>query len=270
MRITFLGGGNMADALIGGLLNQGFSPDNIAVIEIDEKTRQHLSQTLGVCCFAQPQEEALNCDVLLLAVKPQHMREVCLTVQPLLKQQLIISIAAGLRLTDLVRWLGNYQRIVRAMPNTPALIGAGMAGLYAMPDVSDEERLHAERILNAVGDTLWVNLEEQLDGITAISGSGPAYVFLFIESLQKAAVNLGFSQEDANLLVMKTLLGSARLAEESDDSAEVLRLRVTSKGGTTEAALKLLGERGFQDTVLAAVEAAFLRSSDLGQFLGRD
>jgi pyrroline-5-carboxylate reductase len=170
----------------------------------------------------------------------------------------------------LARWLGNYQRIVRAMPNTPALIGAGMAGLYAMPDVSDEERLHAERILNAVGDTLWVNLEEQLDGITAISGSGPAYVFLFIESLQKAAVNLGFSQEDANLLVMKTLLGSARLAEESDDSAEVLRLRVTSKGGTTEAALKLLGERGFQDTVLAAVEAAFLRSSDLGQFLGRD
>ena len=184
MKITFVGGGNMANALIGGLLNNGFPAHAIAVIEVAEENRARLERVFGIRCFAAPDAESLRCDALLLAVKPQQMRAACLSLQPFLKQQLLISVAAGLRLSDLSRWLGGYDRLIRAMPNTPALISAGVTGLYALPGVSEAERLGAERIMHAVGSTVWVNEEAQIDALTAISGSGPAYVFLFIEALQ--------------------------------------------------------------------------------------
>jgi len=197
MKITFLGGGNMASALIGGLLNNGFPANEIAVIEINDENRASLERSFAIRCYAKPDASALYCDALVLAVKPQHMREACLPLQPFLDQQLVISVAAGLRLCDLSRWLGGHDRLIRAMPNTPALISAGVTGLYALPSVSEAERLGAERIMQAVGSTVWVSEESQIDALTAISGSGPAYVFYFIESLYQAATELGFNPKQA-------------------------------------------------------------------------
>ena len=270
MKITFLGGGNMASALIGGLLNQGFPAGEIAVIEINEESRARLEKDYRVRCYAGPDAVALNCDALLLAVKPQQMRAACTSLRPHLKQQLIISIAAGLRLSDLSRWLGGYDKLVRAMPNTPALISSGVAGLFALPTVSEAERLGAERVLQAVGSTLWVTEESQIDAVTAISGSGPAYVFLFIEALQQAAVQLGFTDRQARQLSIETTLGAAKLAAQSDEAACVLRERVTSKGGTTEAALLAMAARGVKDGIIAGALAANARGGELGELLGKD
>lgn len=270
MKITFLGGGNMATALIGGLLNHGFPSSDIAVIEIGAENRARLEKSFRVQCSAEPDAASMHCDALLLAVKPQQMREACAPLQSFLKQQLIISIAAGLRLVDLSRWLGGYDRLVRAMPNTPALIGAGVTGLYAHPSVSEAERLGAERVLQAVGSTIWVNDEAQIDAVTAISGSGPAYAFLFIEALQQAAADLGFSPKQARLLSIETVLGAAKLAAQSDEPASVLRERVTSKGGTTEAALRVMAERCVKDGIVAGALAANARGAELGLLLGTD
>ena len=270
MKITFLGGGNMATALIGGLLNHGFPSSDIAVIEIGAENRARLEKSFRVHCSAEPDVTNMHCDALLLAVKPQQMREACAPLLPFLKQQLIISIAAGLRLVDLSRWLGGYDRLVRAMPNTPALIGAGVTGLFSLPSVSEAERLGAERVLQAVGSTVWVNDEAQIDAVTAISGSGPAYVFLFIEALQQAAAELGFSPKQARLLSIETMLGAAKLAAQSDEPASVLRERVTSKGGTTEAALRVMAERCVKDGIVAGALAANARGTELGLLLGKD
>lgn len=270
MKITFLGGGNMANALIGGLLNTGFEAGDIAVIELGAEARAKLEANYGVRCYAAPTTAALDCDAVLLAVKPQQMREACAPLLPYLKQQLIISIAAGLRLADLSRWLGGHDRLVRTMPNTPALIGAGVTGLYALPAVSEAERIGAERILQAVGSTLWVDDEAQMDAVTAVSGSGPAYAFLFIEALQEAAVQLGFTPEQARQLSIETALGAARLAAHSDEPASVLRERVTSKGGTTEAALHTMAERGVKAGIVAGILAAETRGRELGLQLGKD
>ena len=198
------------------------------------------------------------------------MREACASLQKLLKDQLVISIAAGLRLADLSRWLGGYDKLVRAMPNTPALIGNGMTGIYAMPTVSEAERLGADRVLQAVGNTVWVGEEAQIDAVTAISGSGPAYVFLFIEALQQAAATFGFTPKQARLLSIETVLGAARLAAQSEEPASVLRERVTSKGGTTEAALKAMSEHGFKEAIVAGALAANARGGELGELLGKD
>jgi pyrroline-5-carboxylate reductase len=270
MKITFLGGGNMASALIGGLLNHGFPASEIAVIEIGAENRARLEKSYGVRCYAEPEAAALYCDALLLSVKPQQMRDACLPLQKYLKQQLVISIAAGLRLEDLSRWLGGYDRLVRTMPNTPALIGSGVTGLYAPPNVSEAERLGAERVLQAVGSTVWVTEEAQIDAVTAISGSGPAYVFLFIEALQQAATDLGFNQKQARQLSIETVLGAAKLAAQSDEPASVLRERVTSKGGTTEAALRTMVERGVKEGIVAGALAANARGGELGELLGKD
>jgi pyrroline-5-carboxylate reductase len=270
MKITLIGGGNMANALIGGLLNNGLPASEIMDVEIEAETRARLERVFGIRCFAEPGDEALACDVVVLAVKPQQMRDACLSLQALLKQQLIISIAAGLRLKDLSRWLGGYGRLVRAMPNTPALISAGVTGLYALPGVSEAERLGAERILHAVGSTVWVGDEAQIDALTAVSGSGPAYVFLFIEAMQQAAADLGFSLRQARQLSIETVLGAARLASMSEEPASALRERVTSKGGTTEAALYTMTKRGFKEAVIAGVKAAKERGAELGEVLGRD
>jgi len=270
MKITFLGGGNRASARIGGLLNNGLPAGDIAVIEIGAESRVRLEKTFGVRCFAEPDAVSMHCDALLLAVKPQQMRGACASLQKFLKQQLIISIAAGLRLDDLSRWLGGYDKLVRTMPNTPALIGAGVTGLFAASAVSEAERLGAERVLQGVGSTVWVTEETQIDAVTAISGSGPAYVFLFIEAMQQAASELGFTPKQARQLSIETVLGAARLAAQSEEPASVLRERVTSKGGTTEAALLAMAERGVKDGIVAGALAANARAGELGELLGKD
>lgn len=268
MKITFLGGGNMAQALIGGLIKQGFAPADIQVVELLPEQRQKLADSYGVTCLAEAGAQALACELLVLAVKPQQMREALAPMSGRLQHQIVVSIAAGLTLDTLSRWLGGYRRIVRAMPNTPALIGAGVAGLCALPDVALNERLAAERVLQAAGTTLWVEDEAMMDAVTAISGSGPAYLFLFIEALEQAALELGFSAEQARLLALETTLGSARLAAGSLDPASVLRQRVTSKGGTTEAALKVMLEQGVVTGIVAGTKAAEARGRELAQQLG--
>lgn len=268
MKITFLGGGNMANALIGGLIQQDFAAADIAVIEPNADNRGRLAQAYGVVCHAAPAAEALACDLLVLAVKPQQMKAAVAPLQPFLAAQVVVSIAAGLRLDSLSRWLGGHRKLVRTMPNTPALIGAGVTGLYALPEVSAAERAAAERVLQAVGSTVWIDDEARMDAVTAVSGSGPAYVFLFIEALQQAAAELGFDAEQARRLSIETVLGAARLAAQSDEPAAVLRERVTSKGGTTEAALKVMAERAVKEGIVAGVHAADARGRELGDLLG--
>lgn len=270
MRITFLGGGNMAMALIGGLRDKGYSAAGIQVVELSAENRERLTEKFGVRCTDHIDAASLNCEVLVLAVKPQQMRE---AVQPLvgkLSGHLMISIAAGLRVRDLSRWLGGHARIVRTMPNTPALIGAGITGLYAAPEVDAEQRALADSVLSAVGSTVWVTDESQVDAVTAISGSGPAYVFYFIESLEAAALALGFEAEAARKLAIETTLGAARLAANSSEAPAVLRERVTSKGGTTEAALHSLSADQVNVAIERAARAAAARGAELGVQLGQD
>jgi len=270
MKITFLGGGNMATALIGGLKKQGFSAAGIQVVEPIDEARERLTDIYGVRCSATADVAALNCEVLVLSVKPQIMREALAPMVGHLSGQLVISIAAGLRLTDIGRWLGGHHRLVRTMPNTPALIGAGVTGLYADPSVDREGREIAEKILGAVGTTLWLDEEAQMDAVTAVSGSGPAYVFYFIEALENAAKALGFADAAARKLAVETFVGAARLAEASPDPVSVLRERVTSKGGTTEAALKSFDADGIAGLVLRGVMAADARGRELGDIMGKD
>ncbi len=236
--------------------------------------RMSLTKTYGVRCSATIDEAAMNCEVWVLAVKPQQLREAVAPLKGKLKTQLVISIAAGIRSGDLGRWLGEnangYPRIVRTMPNTPALIGAGISGLYAAEGVDQEGRSIAEKIMNAAGHTLWVNNEAQMDAVTAISGSGPGYVFYFMEALQKAAEDAGFDTAAARKLAVQTFLGAARLAEHGNESPAVLRKRVTSKGGTTEAALKSLDADNVAAAIVRAANAAQMRGIELGGQLGAD
>ncbi len=270
MRITFIGGGNMAVALIGGMRKQGFSAAGIQVVEPFEDSRRRLSEGFGVRCVAAVDAAALNCEVLVLAVKPQQMKAAVAPFAGKLEKQLVVSIAAGLRLADIARWLGDYRLLVRTMPNTPALIGKGITGLYADPSVDHEARNNADRILRAVGSTVWLDAEAQMDAVTAISGSGPAYVFYFIEAVEAAALNLGFSPATARRLTIETFLGAAHLAEQSNESFTTLRERVTSKGGTTEAALSAFGEHAIAAAIESGVMAAAVRGRELGDQLGKD
>ena len=269
MNITFIGGGNMAGAIIGGLLKKGWQPDAIRVAEIDAGARARLERELRVRVFADGSAAAVDSACIVFAVKPQHMREAAQALRGTLKSQLVITIAAGIRSGDLARWLGDYQRIVRAMPNTPALVLAGLSGLYAMPAVPAEDRLQAEKVMGAVGSTLWLAREEQMDAITAVSGSGPAYVFYFIEALQQAAAELGFTADEARKLALDTFAGAVKLAAHSSEDAATLRARVTSKGGTTERALEVLEAAGVKDRFIEAVKAACERSRELGDAAGR-
>lgn len=274
MKITFLGGGNMAAALIGGMVERGFDADDIQVIDPGDEARARLGERFGVRAVAAVDEPALACEVLVLAVKPQQMKAALAPLAGRLGAQLVISIAAGLRLVDLGRWLGQegapHTRLVRCMPNTPALIGAGVTGLYADPAVDAAGRAAAERILSAVGSVVWVATEAAIDGVTAVSGSGPAYVFHFIEALEAAGRAQGFDAAAARRLALDTVLGAARLAAASDEAPALLRERVTSRGGTTEAALASLAAAGWHDELIAAVQAAAVRGRELGEQLGRD
>jgi pyrroline-5-carboxylate reductase len=270
MKITFIGGGNMANALIGGLKKQGFSAAGIQVIDPVAESRQRLTDDFGVRGAPAIDAAALNCEVLVLAVKPQQMKEAVAPMTGKLSGQLVISIAAGLRLADIGRWLGDYHNLVRSMPNTPALIGAGITGLFADPAVGREGRETAEKILRAVGRTLWVEDEALMDVVTAVSGSGPAYVFYFIEALQNAGAGLGLPEETARLLAIETFLGAARLAEASDEAVGELRARVTSKGGTTAAALDTFASLRVAASIGHGVAAAAARGRELCDQLGQE
>lgn len=268
MRVSLLGGGNMAAALVGGMLGRGFSAAAIQVVELLPEVRERLTVKFGVRCAVVADDSVLACDVLVLSVKPQQLREALEQLVGRLQQQLVVSIAAGVRLADISRWLGGCHRIVRAMPNTPALVGAGITGLCADPSVTQEERDIAESVLAAVGQTVWLNDESQMDAVTAVSGSGPAYVFYFIEALQAAGEALGFPPEAARRLAVETFAGASKLAAQSNESLALLRARVTSKGGTTEAALRSLDADQVAAAISRAVAAACARGKALGDELG--
>ncbi len=269
MNITFIGGGNMAGALITGLLQKGFEPTAIGVVEISAENRAQLSGKFGVVTHAEICAAAVATDIIVLAVKPQQLYGVATQLHGLLDGKLVISIAAGVRGADLSLWLGDHAVIVRAMPNTPAMVLAGVTGLYALPGVPKHQRLQAETILGSVGTIIWTEREEQMDAITAISGSGPAYVFLFIEALQEAAVELGFTPDQARTLSLETFLGATRLASQSVEDAATLRARVTSKGGTTERAILAMETAGIRRIIGQAAQAACQRSRELGDELGK-
>ncbi|KAF0200843.1 MAG: pyrroline-5-carboxylate [Gallionellaceae bacterium] len=268
MIITFIGGGNMATALIGGLLRGKFYvPEELCVVEASEDACAKLHNQFSIRATTNLVQSLTGSGVIVLAVKPQQLREVCTQLSPLLSGQLIVSIAAGIRTSDLARWL-NTQNIVRCMPNTPALVGMGVTGLYALPKVGAVQREIAENILNAVGSSVWLEEEVMLDGVTAVSGSGPAYVFYFIEAMQQAARELGFNEAQAKSLVIDTFLGATKLAQASPDDVSVLRARVTSKNGTTERALLSMENDSVKQHIVAAVHAAAIRSKEMGDELG--
>lgn len=267
MNICFIGGGNMATALIGGLLKRSYTAAQLRVVEINADNRAKLQKDFGVQAVAELASGVADSNVVVLAVKPQQLRELATELAPLLTGQLILSIAAGIRASDIARWL-DTQNIVRAMPNTPALIQSGVAGLYALPEVGQAQRQSAQDILNAVGSTVWLQQEAMLDGVTALSGSGPAYVFYFIEAMQQAARELGFNEADAKRLVIDTFLGATKLADASDDEVGVLRARVTSKNGTTERALLSMEADQVKQHIVAGVHAAAARSKTMGDELG--
>jgi pyrroline-5-carboxylate reductase len=267
-KVSFIGGGNMAAAIIGGLVASGTPPTDIEVVEINADARAQLSARFGVVTHSDLSQARLHA-LVVLAVKPQSLPEVAAALASRLNGQLVVSIAAGVRVADLSRWLGGHARIVRAMPNTPALVQAGIAGLYAAPAVSLDARSQAEAVLRAVGGVVWVEDEPQLDAVTAVSGSGPAYVFYFIESLEAAGVAQGLAADTARQLALQTFFGAAKLALESGEEPAVLQQRVTSKGGTTERGIAVLEAAAVKLAIGQAVEAACRRSAELGDELGR-
>ena len=269
MRIAFLGGGNMASALIGGLLKKGVDASSISVVEVSPAARERLAARHGVRASTAPDAATQTADTLVLAVKPQDLRPAAAALAGSVRGKLVVSIAAGVRLDALSRWLDGHRKLVRCMPNTPALIGAGISGLYALPEVSQDERNRTETILGAVGEVVWLTEERLLDPVTAVSGSGPAYVFWFIEQLAESAKKMGIPADAALKLALHTVLGAAKLAAGSEDSPAELRKNVTSKGGTTEAALKMFDEEQLAQRFARALEAASRRGADIGAELGK-
>lgn len=270
MKIAFIGGGNMASALIAGLAGQLTAGANIHVVDPNAEALAKLARQFGVSTAPAIDAAVGASDVIVLSVKPQQMRDVAAALRAQLGGQLIISIAAGIRGADLARWLGGYRAIVRCMPNTPALIGMGITGLVAMDGVSAAQKESADNILKAVGKNVWLDNETQIDPVTAVSGSGPAYVFYFIEAMQQAAEELGLSAEQGRQLALATFTGAAQLAAQSADPVPLLRERVTSKGGTTYAALTSMEQAGVKEKIVTAIKAAAARGRELGDELGAD
>lgn len=272
MYISFIGGGNMAKAIIGGLKTNGFNMQAINVVEPDADKRLALSTEFNVRTsdtYVENNNNNLSAEVIVLAVKPQQLHSVCQQLATKLNSQLIISIAAGIRSTDISRWLNTYAAVVRVMPNTPAQIQAGVSALYALPEVNPEQRDQATAILTAVGLTIWLDDEAKMDAITAISGSGPAYVFYFIEALTDAAITLGLSDEQSRQLALETFAGASLLAKQSLDDIKTLRAQVTSKGGTTEQGILALEAANIKQSVLQAAIAAANKSRALGDELAQ-
>jgi pyrroline-5-carboxylate reductase len=268
MRIAFLGGGNMANALVGGLLAKGFDARAISVIEVSPAARERLAAH-RVRVSTAPDAATGGADVLVLAVKPQDLKRALASLGGV-QHKLIISIAAGVRIASLSRWLGGHRKIVRCMPNTPALVAAGITGLYAPAEVTQEERRQAEQVLAAAGEVVWLDDERLLDVVTAVSGNGPAYVFWFMEQLAAFGERNGIAAKDAQRLALHTVLGAAKLAAGSAEPPSALRRNVTSKGGTTEAALKAFAAEQLAERLARALEAAVRRGGELGDELGKD
>lgn len=267
-RIAFIGGGNMAQALMIGLQQRAFAMQNITVIDPDTTKHEHLQGTLGVNTSAILDARSLAVDVIILAVKPQQLQSVAQALAPFLQAQLLISVAAGIRTTDLSRWLGGYQILVRTMPNTPAQIQAGITGAYALAAVSAAQRSLADSLLQAAGEVVWLDDETQLDAVTAISGSGPAYVFLMIEALTAAGVSLGLTEAQSLKLSLATFKGASLLAAGSTTPVATLREQVTSKGGTTEQGLLSMRQHDIHGMMQHAAEQAARRAKELGDQLG--
>ena len=272
LRITFIGGGNMARSLVSGLIEKGCEADRISVSEPDAAQRALIAKRFPVRMSADGATAARDADVLVFAVKPQVMQAVAQTVAVAVqaKQPLIISIAAGIASTDLDRWLGGGAAIVRVMPNTAALLGAGAAGLFANRKVSAAQRQMAESLMQAVGSAHWIDDESLMDAVTALSGSGPAYFFLLMECMEAAALELGLPTATARALTLETALGAARMALESGEAPATLRQQVTSPGGTTAAALKVFEDGNFQAVVKKALSAARDRGRQLSQESAKD
>jgi len=268
-RIAFIGAGNMAASLIGGLRAKGLEAAQIRASDPGEETRARVSAEHGIETFADNAQAIDGADVVVLAVKPQAMKVVCEAIRPSLKpNQLVVSIAAGITCASMNNWLGA-QPIVRCMPNTPALLRQGVSGLFATAQVTAEQRQQAQDLLSAVGIALWLNEEQQLDAVTAVSGSGPAYFFLLIEAMTAAGVKLGLPADIAAQLTLQTALGAAHMAVSSDVDAAELRRRVTSPAGTTEAAIKSFQANGFEALVEKALGAAAHRSAEMAEQLGQ-
>ena len=267
MKVLFVGGGNMAQAIMGGLIAQKSTPENFCVVEPLAETRAMIA-ALGVNAVASLTPALIACDAIVLAVKPQMIKDAISPLAGKLTTQVVISIAAGINTSSLGLWLGDntkpFNNIVRSMPNTPALIRAGITGLYAAAGVSGQGREIAEAMLGAVGKTVWFNEELMLDAVTAVSGSGPAYVFYFIEALEQAAQQMGFDQATAHLFATQTFLGGAQLAASASESPAMLRARVTSKRGTTERAIEAFDKHQLKQFFIEGVKAACARSSELG------
>jgi len=268
VNLAFLGGGNMANALIGGLVAKGHDPRTMCVIELAPAARDKIASR-GVRVSTAPDASTAKADTIILAVKPQDARAALASIASSVRGKLVISIAAGVRLDALSRWLGGHRKLVRCMPNTPALVGAGITGLYALPEVATGDRKRAESILGAVGEVVWLKEERLLDVVTAVSGSGPAYVFWIIEQLAAFAEREGIPAADALRLAKQCVLGSAQLAQGSTDSPAQLRKNVTSKGGTTEAALRVFEEERLAERFAKALAAATRRGGELGDDLGK-
>ncbi|MEW5771507.1 MAG: pyrroline-5-carboxylate reductase [Pseudomonadota bacterium] len=269
MKLGFIGGGNMAAAIIGGLIDKGFAAGDITVAEPLEARRAWLVGEYGVA-VEESAAACLRADVIVLAVKPQQLRQVLSGLPALEARQLVLSVAAGVRAADIARWLGGHGAVARAMPNTPALVGEGITGLFALPGVGETQRDWADRVMAAVGGVVWVADETMIDAVTAISGSGPAYVFYFIEALEQAGIELGLPPETARRLSLQTFLGAATLAVRDAAPPAELRARVTSKGGTTERGLLALEQAGVKAAIAQAARAAAARAAEMGELFGKD
>jgi pyrroline-5-carboxylate reductase len=270
--LTFIGGGNMAGSLIGGLIADGWDPARIRVADSDPERLQQLSQRFPITTTTSNNDAADHADIIVLAVKPQVMQAVARELADIVAQQqpLVISIAAGIPVSALGNWLGQSTAIVRTMPNTPAMVQSGATALYANEHVSEDQRSIAESILRSVGVAIWVEDEAQMDAVTALSGSGPAYFFLFMEALQAAGQELGLPENTARLLALQTAFGAAKMALESNEDAATLRHQVTSPGGTTEHAIRTFQEGALEALVSKALLAAAKRSRELATEFGTD
>jgi len=265
--ISFIGGGNMATAIIGGLIKRGMTASQFEVVEPLAEARERLLAEFGIQAMNNPGAALAQSQLVVWAVKPQTFKEAALMTRFHTRQALHLSVAAGIRSDSIASWLGT-QRIVRAMPNTPALVGKGMAALFGRPAVTADDRALVERVIETTGHFLWVDKEADLDAVTALSGSGPAYVFYFLEAMIQAGVDMGLSREQSHQLALGTFRGATALARASNDPPEVLRQRVTSKGGTTYAAITSMEQDNIKNAFMRAMHAARHRARELGDEFG--
>jgi pyrroline-5-carboxylate reductase len=266
-RIAFIGGGNMANAIIGGLLGQGMPLTQIDVVEPFAETRDKLNSSYGLNAQAAAGAFLASAELVIWAVKPQTFREATQQARSHTHSALHLSVAAGIRSDSIAAWLGT-ERVVRAMPNTPALIGQGISGLFARSAVNPHDRDWIAQVMAGTGELLWFDAEEKLDVVTALSGSGPAYVFYFMEAMTTAGVELGLTREQAHQLAVTTFVGASALAHASSEPPRVLRQRVTSKGGTTDAAISSMEDEDVQSQLINAIYAARDRAKELGEEFG--